>query len=398
MPTIQTAKDVQAFADNTVTKLEEIDQELQDLSSKLPDLNALSAKMKDVMVLTKAKHFGQPDQPTDEADQKLGEFVKAVAVDGIRGTLTNDQRDILDKARGSVDKEEKAAIGTPTVGDSVTGSYLIPTDFLREIIRTAEEVSELMPLVRKVDMQTLTKSYVTEATKLSFTKVSAQAEAQTESNPTFGTGTLTAETYATWIEMSEEVIEDSAIELGRLFRTQGGEAYGDSFDYELLRSTSSPTGLLNESDTKSYVMGSTSIEDLEVDDLDGLIEALTTVSTRRNAVICLNELVWDRVKRARNAVGDPILSPYDSQPQKMIRSKRVIFSDQMPSADAADSQFIWIGNPKYMLYGDRVPMELRFYPDTAQAVQNGLVYFRLRYRGAYSVSLPASFAILSTSA
>lgn len=388
MPNLKTITELNTYLGAIEDRLDEV----------TADTAAFLAKAKDLTILKNSKYFGKPDKPYAETDGKLGEFAKAmVAVK--RGSPTDKQRDLLMERKGSIEMETKADLGTPLTNDSATGSYLIPVEYYDEIIRVAADTSELVPLVRRIPMKSNTKYYPTGGTATAFTYVSSDGGALTEQNPTFNQTLLTAYTYAMWVGCTEALLEDDIVGLGEYLRILAGEAYAAKFDAEFLTGSGSPTtGVLNDGsvNTAQAGTGNTSYEDFEITDLYSLVEQLTTNAKRRGARFMMHPLLWDVVRKLKNADGDNIIAPWAETAAKSLFGYPVTFSDQMPSTDASNTAFVAFGNPRYLLFGDRVGMEMKFYDGTEYAVQYTEVFFRFRFRAAFDVGVPGAFSILKT--
>jgi hypothetical protein len=49
-----------------------------------------------------------------------------------------------------------------------------------------------------------------------------------------------------------------------------------------------------------------------------------------------------------------------------------------------------------MIWGDRISLEIKFYPNTQYAVTYTENMFRARFRAAFAVGLPAGLAVMKT--
>lgn len=388
MAKIKTAADLEAAIDNQ-------DERIQEVTTATA---AMQAHIKSLTLLAKGKYFGTPQKETDESDQRFGAFARAL-IAAKSGSPTSEQRDLLVANKGSFGLETKADLGTPLANDSTTGSYLVPVEYYNEILRVAADISPIQNMVKKIKMNSRTKYYPTSGTATAFNYVSSDGGEITEQNPTFGQSLLTSYTYAMWVGLTEALIEDDNVGLGEYLRTLAGEAYAAKFDAELFTGSGSPTtGVLNDGSVNTYTMGagSTSINDIGIDDLYAMVEELTTQGKRAGARYFLHPLLWDKVRKMKDADGQNLIAPWAEQAAKQLFGYPVTFSDQLPSADASGTAFIAFGNPKHLVHGDRIGMEMKYYDATQYAVQYTETFFRFRFRAAFDVGVPAAFSILKT--
>ena len=75
-------------------------------------------------------------------------------------------------------------------------------------------------------------------------------------------------------------------------------------------------------------------------------------------------------------------------------------SDELPdsSESTANKSFVCFGNPRNLIYGDRIALEIKYYDQTQQSVEYFENFFRCRFRGSFNVSLPGSWVKLTTGA
>lgn len=326
----------------------------------------------------------------------FGKIVKAVA----RG----DEAELkeLGCARGSVEYDVKAPLGSyELVGDATTGSYLIPVEYATEVLRLSEAQSELMPVVRKTGMASRTKKFPKKLTGVSFTYVSSEATDKTESAPTFAEETLTARTYALWLSCSEEFLEDSVGDVGAYFGAIIAEAWATKFDSEFLVGSGTPvTGLLKDTDTLKHTMTGTGFADVTFDDLWDVISKLDTRAKRRGAQWILHPQIFDMCSKIKDGQGNYIYQrPYENRPSTLLGFP-YLFSDQAPDlADSAkNTAFIAIGDPTNLLWGQRVNLEIKFFPNTYYGMKSDQVFWRARVRAALNIALPENYAVLKTAA
>jgi len=346
---------------------------------------------------------------------KLGAFAKNVALHktsalaemGAGGSLPGIDRGVrphdgvvLESGLDGV--EMKAALGTPIRGDSVTGSYTVPQEYAKEVLRIAEAQSDLMRLVRRVPMTTRSMLMPVKAAGVAFSWPTNQTSDLTEANPTFGLEEMTCKTAALWLGVSEELMEDNNVVLGTYLMDIIIEAWVAAYESAFLTSTTPWTGLLADTDVLQHTMsaGSPGFGDMDVDDLDALIAKLTKKSYRNNAYFIAHPTIIDVIAQCKDANGNFKWQQTTASQPSSIRGYRYISSDNMPdlTESAPSTPFMLFGRPDLLIFGDRIALELKYYDGTQYAVTNAQCFFRARVRGAFLVPHPTAWARLRTAA
>jgi len=339
---------------------------------------------------------------TDKDLKRSGSFMKTVAKRGDGNVLSDEEIELIKNSKPR--RFVKAALGTPLTDDATTGSYAVPTEFHREVLRVVEESSELFGKTRTVNMNSRQKNYAKKNAGLAFTYLSSDGDDISEDNPTFAQGTLTAYTYAAYLPVTEAFLEDEDVEVAEYFRNIIAEAYSDKYDAEFLTGSGAPTtGVLNDTSCNTVTMGAgdTSFSSLDVDDFVALEAELSeTKGALRNAAFIMSPYMWNKCRGLKNADGDALIAPWANSLQRSLLGYPVLLSYQMPDSDddAADTAVIAFGNPKHLVYGDRIGLEVKFFPETRYAVTNAEAFFRFRFRAGFSLAQPGYFAVLKTAA
>lgn len=379
---------------------------INDLQTDVPslkdDLRALQSKINSMWVAQKSGLTGGGNGDTgkslwsDGDAAEMGRYVKAMA--------QSDSKVLHDIREKSRELRGKSALGTtPLRGDDATqgGDDLLPEQFKPEILRIAEQASALRNLVSVVKMTTRTTKIPKEDTGWSWTWVANETAARTEVGVKIDKLDLTAKTAAGWFSISEELLEDSPVALGRWFAQTCGETWGIELDRLLIdgdvSGASDPfDGILFKSGVNEYIAdGKVTIGDLAVDDFYNTVKLLTSRAKRLGAHWMLAPLIWDEICKIVDANGRPLIVESFAGPTPMrIAGYPVLLSEGAPEVAAASTPLISFGSPKRLVMGDRIDLELAVYKETLDRVQYGLIYFTARIRCALEVGLPAAFARL----
>jgi len=294
-------------------------------------------------------------------------------------------------------------LGTALRGDATTGSYMIPTEFANEILRVPADPSALMGQVRNIPMNSRSIRYPATLAGASFTWVTNEITAKTETNPTFSYVDLECETAAAWIAYTDEMDEDSLAPLGQYFVTLLREAWQTEFDEQCLNSDTAPfVGVLQNTSANILNLGagSTSFSDVTFDDMYDLIAKLDSKAKRNGAKFIMHTTVLDIIKKIKDDNGNYIYQhPAGTEPATLC-GYGIIESDAMPDADdsAVSTAFIAFGNPKHILHGDRVGMEFKLFDQTSDALVYDRLFLRARTRQAFVTGIPSAFSVMKTAA
>jgi HK97 family phage major capsid protein len=329
---------------------------------------------------------------SDEQTEEFGGLIRKLA-----------KREI--QSVGSLDKGyiTKAALGTPLTADAVTGSSVTGEFYVRDILRLAESRSYLRPYVKVVKMTDRIGHYPKENAVPEFTYVATDGGTQAEGTMTFATAVeLRAYTYATWVSLTESLIEDSLYNLGAYFAEKIAGALARKFDYEFLRGTGSPTtGILSAAGTNVVLTDDSTFDSLDEDCLFNMVEALDTDAKRDGAMWIGHSTIFDKIWRLQDANGQ---FHFRDIVERGTTSKLLgypwITSGQMPSSSnsASNTGFFLLGNPNHFIFGDRIALEIKVFDQMASTVEVGEVIFRARFRAAFAQAQAGAWAVLKTAA
>lgn len=350
---------------------------------------------------------GSPDSPkgvSAEAVARCNTFLKGVIakkpdVIMASGGSVATESDVEEKlGKGLV---EKAGLGTEMVSDSTTGSYVVPVEMFREVIRQAGQSSVLLPLLRTFPMGSRTMTIPVKSTAAALTWVTSQGTTLTETSPTFDQKTLTAYTLAAWIAFNESFFEDEDASVFNYFVEEFGYDLADEIDNQVLNGTGTPmTGIFQDASVNEVVMGSgnSSFSDLDYNDLLDLINAVTYKKYQRGGTFICHPSVMHIIRKLNDANGRPILVEGTMSDPTQIAGYPIRTSDAAPSTSGSSTSFICFGNFRHFAWGSRVGMEVKYFGNTSYAVNEEEVFIRARGRFAGVNLIPDAFAKLTTAA
>jgi HK97 family phage major capsid protein len=309
-------------------------------------------------------------------------------------------------------------------GNDSQGGYLVPDLFLSEVNRFIEEYGVARREMRYLPfggegnqrkIPTLSSSVTTYWVD--------EANQKTTSKPAFGQVTQTLKTAAVLAILSEEQIEDTAINMISMLSKLMGEAIAEEEDTEFLAGDTDDgdtwDGVLNADGVNTYALSTTSrADDVTPDDF---LEALDDLSTaqRRGGKWYMHPSVFAQVRgyRASAASADDELgtylvqSPTGTQPASLW-GYPVVLSDAMPSVSDADGSgdvdtpFAFFANlQKTCVYGDKMGLRVKTLDqatvdttggDTVNLAQNDMIGVRVHKRVGYVPVLPSGIVVMQT--
>ncbi len=393
----------------------EIDEKLQDMANS-QNLDVIQ------------KQLDRLWEKTDQANQKPKRDIKKDEKEfnqkWVQAFLKRDKDEMkrLEKEAIPWGGEASGLLHTgPLDGeDAQQGSYLIPELFLAEVQRYVEEYGVARREMRYLPFSGPGNERVI-PTLLSSVTIDwiGEGERKPKSKPKFERVIQKLKKLAVIVVMTEEIIEDSAIDLIALTSQLIGEAFVEEEDSVFL---AGDTNAGDPFDGILYANGVQSIEledgevvtDLTPDKLNEIVYSVQTAA-RAGAKWYMHPSVFGVLQRYRAsavAAGDAegvylIQEPAGGQPAR-IWGYEVVLSDVLPDADTTDvdTPFMFFGNlQRTCVYGDKLGLRIKMldqasYYDTdgnvVNLAENDLVAIRAMKRVGYVPVLPGGIAVLQT--
>lgn len=390
---------IKTMQEDTTASIEKKDNEIKELNEKITELVTASVKR-------------SADEHPLSDEEKSTLFFRNAAKGRIEEVYKYGGRMVKNDGEWSESNwkignaAEKAALGTVLRGDATTGSYLVPAAYETEVFRLAKQASVMMGKVTTIPMAARDLYFPAENATPTLTWVTDETTAKTETNPTFAQIHLATKTLAAWITVTDELIEDSLVNLGDFFKMQFTEAYGAEFDKQVLYADTDPfVGMAYNTSCNIISMASTktSFADVTIDDLIDMENAISVAkgeTALQGASFIMNRYVFNVLRKLKDSNGDYIYMKPEAGLSGTIANYPYIISDQMPgsAADAVSTPFLILGNPKYWLNGNRVGMQFQTYNNTIRNVDYDQIFYKFRIRQAFIGAIPSAFAVLKTAA
>lgn len=311
------------------------------------------------------------------------------------------------KAMGSEFKEIEVDKGLPQVtqealkvlGDQtgITGGFLVPTQFIPELIRVDPEREIVWPRARVVPMQNrvvqfpgldMTGSTAGQTNMIGgvLPEWNETGTRKPETEPHFTQITLTAHEFSAYTEVKAALLQDSPISIETLLRTLFRESLVFYRDEAFLDGTGAgmPQGVVTAPGT--FVQPRDTAGHIVYEDIKNMWMHLLA-SSQGNAVWVINQMCFtelaDMVDQAGNLIWQP--NARDNQPERLF-GRPIIWTEKTPTLGLqgdillADFRWYYIGDKQDVMIGSSADYLFR---------QNRIAYrCSLRVDGQEAISAP----------
>jgi HK97 family phage major capsid protein len=305
--------------------------------------------------------------------------------------------------------------------DASQGSYLIPELLLAEVNRFVVSGGIARREMRYLPFSGAGNSrYIpTLLTNVTVGWVD-EGERKEKTKPITSRVQQTLKTVAAMVIMTEEIVEDSAINLTAWCGQLLGEAIAAEEDDQFFAGTGAPwTGILNDTNVATYQLDATEgITDITPNDLLDMLSEIPT-NARAGGKFYMHQTVLDRIisyRASAVAAGDGegaflVTDPKEAGAYR-IWGYPVVVSDSLPDIDDddgdADYPFLFFGNlQKCCVYGDKKGIRVKIldqasvYDENDELInlaEQDMVALRVHKRVGYVIVLPAGIVVLQTGA
>jgi HK97 family phage major capsid protein len=348
------------------------------------------------------------EKATEDMGKKFMDGVKEMREKGIDATkkdakAENATRKFI-KALISGDKTYLKSLNTQDLDGA---GYLIPTELMTEVLRIAQTFG-----LARSSMRYLPFSGPGNERKIPVLGSSVKVEWVNEkgkkpaSQPSFGLVTQTLKALAGTCLFTEEILEDSAINLTTLVAELFVEAVAKEEDIQFFTGTGLPwTGVLNNGQVNIAYQAVAGVANLTADDLLGMIDA-TPSGALAGAKFYMNRTVLSVIRKLKGVDGQYIYqNPGQGQPAT-IWDYPVVTSDAFPTASAVSgTPYILFGNLQLgCIFGDKQQMRTKLLDQATLTDSDGqteinlaeqdMLALRIVERVGYVVALPAALTVL----
>jgi HK97 family phage major capsid protein len=300
--------------------------------------------------------------------------------------------------------------------DGARGGYLIPEELKAEVLRIAETqygVARREMLYLPFTGPGNTRKIPTLASSVTVGWVNEGAK-KGGTNPTFGLVTQTLKKLAAIIPFTEELLEDSAVNLTQLVAQLFAEAVAKEEDIQFFRGTGSPwTGLLNNGSVNVVNMGAgEDMSDITADDLLDMIDA-TPAGALSGAKFYLHRHALSYIRKLKDVTSGQYIyqNPGNGLPGTIWNYPYELV-EACPDKTAGEAQatgIIAFGNLKLgAVFGDKQQIRAKVLDQATitdgdgstviNLAEQDMVALRLEERVGYVMALPTAVTVLKTGA
>ena len=284
-----------------------------------------------------------------------------------------------------------------------TAANLVPTEFQAEVIRVIPTYGVARKSCRKIPMTAKSKT-IPSLTAGVTTYWTAEKGTKGQSTPSFGLVTLTAQKLAGICPTTEELLEDSAIDVYNLLVELFAEAFAKEEDTQLFTGDGTTiTGIFNASGVNSVELSGDSITEITADDLLDMVSAVDDFS-EKNGKFYLNRTVLNILRKLKDKNDQYIFQAPTAGAPGTIWGYPYEKVQVLPGTgkDAVSTKFLVFGDLKYVLFGDRRGMTVDIFKQgmigTTNLITQDMQAIRIVERLDMQVSVPGAFAYGITAA
>jgi HK97 family phage major capsid protein len=280
-------------------------------------------------------------------------------------------------------------------GAAATGGELVPDEYQWDIVTLARSRSYFLQLANVVPMTSDVMYLPTEAS-LATVNWKTEATALTQGDPTFSHVTLTAKKATAYAISSNELLQDSRIDIASILTEQFTYGIALDLDNQALNGTGVPTsGLLCSGVlTTNVVILAGSMSTITVAKLSEAIYKLSE-GDLANARFMLCRLGQHYIRSLTDSNGNPIMQPLATSMPPNIFGFPFIMSEKIANVDGTAKDVALFGDFKKYIIGRRIgAMALEIDPYGAFASDE--TRFRMINRWAFAVGRQSAFCKIIT--
>lgn len=311
-----------------------------------------------------------------------------------------------DRAAAKALTTSSTDLGSP---DDAKAGLLIPTELLNEVLRIIPEYG-----VARVEMLYLpfsgpgnTRTIPTLGTSVTMNWTDEGGKKKS-TQPKFAIVTQTLKKLTAIVPMTEEILEDSLINLTELVGKLIAEAVAKEVDIQFFNGTGSPfTGILNNGSINQVTEGTGDADDNLADELLRMQDA-TPAGAQAGAKYYLNRTWLSKIRKLKDQDGNYIYQAPAAGLPGTIWNKPYVTVEAMPTVAEVTQEgdpFILYGNLKQgAIYGDKQQIRVKLLDqatinDTDDSTsinlaEQDMIALRFVQRVGYVIALPAALTVL----
>lgn len=245
------------------------------------------------------------------------------------------------------------------VEGSGSGSYVVPVEYANEIAAVAGQFGKARRYANVITPASASLLIPDMTVDVSVT-IPGENTAYSESIPTLLQKTLTIKTAGALSPMSNELLEDNSVNLLGFLSRRFGLALAKFEDTHTFgNSTSYWTPMLKLSSAGSVTIDSTSIAGVTADDISKMRRQVSE-DYWPGCKFFMSPYVLSYVEELKDSAGNYIMrQPANGEGIRTIWGHEVVTVSGMPSADAANTEYIGFGDPSFCYFGVKNGMAIK---------------------------------------
>jgi HK97 family phage major capsid protein/HK97 family phage prohead protease len=368
------ARIISAKADDATTQ--EVKTMELALKERAEELTALETKMSANLEAQLAKLEAKMNRPAPKADNDNGPSLESKA--------------FANYARFGEHRMDPVEAKALTVGVNASAGYLAPPSFESELLKSLVMFSPIRSYAKVVRLGSVSAIFPRRIGTTAATWV-AETAARTASQPTYEQLTIAPFELSTYVDVSNQLLEDNAYNLEGELASDLGEAFGVAEGAAFIAGSGvgQPKGLLTSiaNELKTGVAADFPATN-PADKIIDLFHKLPSVHAQ-NAVFLMNRNTLGVVRKWKDSTGNYLLiTPVTAGAPNTILGRPVIEDPSMPDIGAGTSPIVF-GDMSGFRIVDRIDMTMLRDPYTQAA--NGLTRFLARKRVGSDVTNPDRF-------
>lgn len=281
-------------------------------------------------------------------DEKAEEYSKWL-ISFIKARTRNDLEAMADL------KEFYTKTNQLQEGTAGEGGYLVPDEFTWDIVGLARNRSFALDSCSVINMKTDQMYLPSEAT-LAAVAWTAEEGGTTAGEPTFGQVSLAAKRLDGYARVTNELLNDSAMDIVGMLTEQFGYAVALELDNQVLNGTGDPvSGVLTSavgSDIK-LASGLTNFSSISADYLSSAIYSLESGYVNGSKFI-INRIGLHYIRTLKDSQNRPIFADIAGRVPGTIYEYPYFMSEKITNTSAAETCMAAFGNFKYFYIGRRL--------------------------------------------
>ena len=287
------------------------------------------------------------------------------------------------------------------------GGYLVPTEVANELIRLVPKYGVARRNCRVWPMKSNKTTIPAGLSGLTDYWI-GEGEKATASTFSLGQIELVARKHGVLVPITDELIEDSTIEIVDTLIELMAEAIGTGTDKALFQGNGgSIAGIFGNPDVTVVTTVGTTFSSTKISDLTSLMAAVDEAALDGAKWYMSSTVLYSVILNLEDDAKRKIFSPANQKVPAMLYGYPVELTNGLPKASGADKKFIVFGNLRYVLIGDRrqysvdTATEATIEDENGQTVnlwQQGIKAIKGEERIDIKVAKPEAIAVLKTAA